>query len=41
MVGPLSDLIYTYKQKKIITLIWIIILDGEVWWFIMSLTLIL
>jgi hypothetical protein len=41
MVGPLSDLIYTYKQKEIIILIWIIILDGEVWWFIMSLTLIL
>jgi len=41
MVDPLSDLIYTYKQKEIITLIWIIILDEEVWWFIMSLTLIL
>jgi len=42
MIGPLRDIVYTYKYiKKIIALIWIIILDGEAWQFIMSLTLIL
>jgi hypothetical protein len=31
MVGPLIDLVYTYEYRKIITSIWIIILDGEAW----------
>jgi hypothetical protein len=31
MVGPLEDLVYTYKYRKIIIIIWTIILDGEAW----------
>jgi len=41
MVGSFKDLVYTYKYREIITLIWMIILDGKTWWFIMSLILIL
>jgi hypothetical protein len=39
MVGPLRDLVYTYKYREIITSIWMIILDGEAWRFIMPLML--
>jgi hypothetical protein len=41
MVGSFKDIVYTYKYKEIITLIWMIILDGKTWRFIMSLILIL
>jgi hypothetical protein len=41
MLSSLKDLIYTYKYREIIILIWTIILDGETLWFIMSLILIL
>jgi len=41
IMGLLKDLIYIYKYRKIITLVWTIILDEDVWQFIMSLTLIL
>ena len=37
MTDPLRDLVYTYEYKEIITSIWMIILDGEAWRFIMSL----
>jgi hypothetical protein len=39
IVGPLRDLVYTYEYKETITSIWMIILDGEAWRFIMSLIL--
>ena len=37
IVNMVGDLIYTFKYRKIITLIWTIILDGETWRFITSL----
>jgi hypothetical protein len=40
MVDPIKDFIYNCKYRKIITLIWTIILDGEAWQFIKSLNLI-
>jgi hypothetical protein len=41
MVGSSRDLIYTYKYKEIVILIWTIILDEEIWRFTMFFILVL